>query len=235
MGIFDRMSRLIKSNVNAKIDRAQDPAKQIDQLVLDLEAELKKNRGEVAQVIATEKRLAARVAELEKQSATWNQRAEMAVRAGDDALAKEALERRMAAEETLAEAREEAKEAQRYAGEMREALKANEAKLKTIKMKKGSLKARLASNKNVDVSAEALDEFDRIAGKVDDSEAEVEAHDELAELDHESSRDAEVAMKFRELETRGSGGGELDDRLAALKAKMAPPRALGDGSEEEKK
>jgi phage shock protein A len=230
MGIFDRMSRLIKSNVNAKIDKVSDPAKQLDQIVLDLEEELRKNRGETAKIIVTEKRLTARLGEIEKQVATWNERAEMAVRAGDDALAREALERKIHAEAELAEATEEAKEAKRYAEDMREALKANEARLKEIKMKKGAIKAKVATTRNVDVSAQALDDFERVAGKVDDSEAEVEAHDELAELSRESARDAAVEEKFRAIERKGTGGGELDARLAALKAKMSPTKALGDGS-----
>jgi phage shock protein A len=232
MGIFDRMSRLIKSNVNAKIDKVRDPAKEIEQIVLDLEEEMKKNRAETAKIMVSEKRLTARLGELEKQAATWNERAEMAVRAGDDALAREALERKIHTEQELAEAKEEAAEAKRYASEMREALKTNEARLKEIKMKKGAIKAKVATTKNVEVSAQALDEFERVAGKVDDSEAEVEAHDELAELSRQSAKDAAVEEKFREIERKGTGGGELDQRLAALKAKLGT-KALGDGSKDE--
>jgi phage shock protein A len=228
MGIFDRMSRMIKSNVNSKIDKHRDPAKELEQIVLDLEAELKKNQAETAEIMATEKRITARLPMLEKQIQLWGERAEAAVRAGDDELAKEALIRRGQAEETLVEAK-------KYALQMQEALKANHAKLREIKMKKGAIRARVATSKNVEVSAEALDEFERVAGKVDDSEAEVEANDELAELTHESARDAQVEEKFRAMEKKGAAGSAVDDRLAALKRRMAPPpekKQLGDGSKE---
>jgi phage shock protein A len=235
MGIFDRMSRMIKSNVNSKIDKHRDPAKELEQIVLDLEAELKKNQAETAEIMATEKRITARLPMLEKQIQLWGERAEAAVRAGDDELAKEALIRRGQAEETLVEAKEESVEAKKYALQMQEALKANHAKLREIKMKKGAIRARVATSKNVEVSAEALDEFERVAGKVDDSEAEVEANDELAELTHESARDAQVEEKFRAMEKKGAAGSAVDDRLAALKRRMAPPpekKQLGDGSKE---
>ena len=94
MGILGRLSSLVKSNVNDVIDSMQDPAKEIDQMVRDMEESARQARTEVAQCLGAEKRLQKRVAELEAESAEWVKRAEMAVRAGDDALAKEALLRK---------------------------------------------------------------------------------------------------------------------------------------------
>jgi len=218
MGIFSRMSRLIKGSANAKIDKWSDPAKEIEQLILEMEQEIRKGREETAKMMATQKRAAARIGELEKQSATWSERAEQAVRAGDDDLAKQALERRMEAEERLAEAREEEKEAARYARDLQDQLKRNDARLREIKVKKGTIKAKVATNKGVDVRAEAFDEFERVAGKVDDAESEVEAEAELADELGGERKEAEVAAKFVALEKKG--GSAVDDRLAALKEKM---------------
>ena len=88
MGILGRLSSLIKSNVNDVIDSMQDPAKEIDQMVRDMEESARQARTEVAQCLGEEKRLQKRVADLEGDAADWAKRAETAVRAGDDTLAK---------------------------------------------------------------------------------------------------------------------------------------------------
>ena len=92
MGILGRLSSLVKSNLNNAIDSMQDPAKEIDQMIRDMEDSAKQARTEVAQCMAEEKRLQKRVADLEGDAADWEKRAGTAVRAGDDALAKEAIE-----------------------------------------------------------------------------------------------------------------------------------------------
>ena len=94
MGILGRLSSLVKSNVNGAIDSMQDPAKEIDQMVRDMEESARQARTEVGQCMAEEKRLGRRVADLDSEVAEWGRRAEMAVRASDDGLAKEALLRK---------------------------------------------------------------------------------------------------------------------------------------------
>src|ERR1700759_1198604 len=94
MGILDRISRLVSSNVNSAIDKMSDPGKEIDQLVIDMEAQLKKARQEVQTALATEKRQRMRAEALYKSATEWEERAERAVRAGDDNLAREALKRK---------------------------------------------------------------------------------------------------------------------------------------------
>src|ERR1700761_3719944 len=94
MGILDRISRLVSSNINSAIDKMSDPGKEIDQLVIDMEAQLKKARQEVQAALATEKRQRTRAEALYKSSQEWQERAERAVRAGDDNLAREALKRK---------------------------------------------------------------------------------------------------------------------------------------------
>src|SRR3954451_2164422 len=94
MGILDRITRLVSSNVNSAIDKMSDPGKEIDQLVIDMEGQLRKARLEVQTALAQEKRHRMRAEELLKKSREWEERAERAVRAGDDALAREALQRK---------------------------------------------------------------------------------------------------------------------------------------------
>src|SRR4051812_50159878 len=94
MGILGRLSTLVKSNVNDLIDGMQDPAKEIDQLVRDMEDSVRQARGEVAQCLAEEKRLGKRVNDVGAASQRWEEHAMRAGQGGDDAPAKEALKRK---------------------------------------------------------------------------------------------------------------------------------------------
>src|SRR2546426_5928471 len=93
MGIFDRLSTLIRSNISDLIARAEDPEKMLNQLIVDMRSQLAKAKQQVAGAIADEKRLAAQV-DQEKQSAgDWEKRAVLAVQEGRDDLAKQGLGR----------------------------------------------------------------------------------------------------------------------------------------------
>src|SRR2546422_5427485 len=94
MGIFDRLSTLIRSNISDLIARAEDPEKMLNQLIVDMRSQLAKAKQQVAGAIADEKRLAAQV-DQEKQSAgDWEKRAVLAVEEGGDHLAEPAPLRR---------------------------------------------------------------------------------------------------------------------------------------------
>src|SRR5437899_12980994 len=93
MGIFDRLSTLIRSNISDLIARAENPEKMLNQLIVDMRSQLAKAKQQVAGAIADEKRLAAQV-EQEKQSAgDWEKGAVLAGQEGRDDLAKQALVR----------------------------------------------------------------------------------------------------------------------------------------------
>ena len=83
MRILGRLSTLIKSNLNEAIDSMQDPAKEIDQMVRDMEDSARQARTEVGQGIAEGKRLRRRIGDLESEAGEWQKRAETAVRAGE--------------------------------------------------------------------------------------------------------------------------------------------------------
>lgn len=99
MGIFDRMSRLIRANINDMIDRAEDPEKMIDQILRDMESNIRTARSQVAAMIAQEKELEADLNETKQLAAEWGAKAKRAVDAGKDDLAREALRRRRDNEE----------------------------------------------------------------------------------------------------------------------------------------
>src|SRR2546422_661459 len=90
MGIFDRLSTLIRSNINDLINRAEDPEKMLNQLIVDMRSQLAKAKQQVAAAIADEKRLSAQVDTEKKSAEDWERRAVLAVQEGRDDLAKQA-------------------------------------------------------------------------------------------------------------------------------------------------
>ena len=89
MGIFDRLSTLFRSNINDLINRAENPEKMLNQLIVDMRSQLAKAKQQVAAAIADEKRLSAQVDTEKKSAGDWERRAVLAVQEGRDDLAKQ--------------------------------------------------------------------------------------------------------------------------------------------------
>ena len=100
MGFFDRLSRLLRANLNDLVSKAEDPVKILDQSVADMQADLVKLRQAVAMAIASQKRLRNQADQAEGQVRTWYERAELALKKGEEDLAKEALTRRKGFQES---------------------------------------------------------------------------------------------------------------------------------------
>jgi len=226
MGIFARLATLLKSNLNELISSSEDPEKMLNQIVLDMSNQLLEAKRQVAASIADEKRLAKQVEQETANATEWERRAMLAVRSGDDALAKEALSRKKE-HQTLAEQFQEQWSKQKQAvDQLKLALRALNNKIEEAKRKKNLLiarKKRAEAQKAIQETmtglknASAFETFDRMAGRIEQMEAEAEAH---AELNEEASGDT-LAHKFRELEvTKGA-----DEDLLSLKRKMGllPP------------
>jgi len=226
MGIFARLAALLKSNLNDLISSSEDPEKMLNQIVLDMGNQLLEAKRQVAASIADEKRLAKQVEQETANATEWERRAMLAVRSGDDALAKEALARKKE-HQTLAEQFQEQWSKQKQAvDQLKLALRALNNKIEEAKRKKNLLiarKKRAEAQKAIQETmtglknASAFETFDRMAGRIEQMEAEAEAH---AELNEEASGDT-LAHKFRELEvTKGA-----DEDLTSLKRKMGllPP------------
>jgi phage shock protein A len=216
MGILGRLSRLVKSNVNDVIDSMQDPAKEIDQMIRDMEDSARQARTEVAGSMAGEKLQIKRVESLAAEARTWEEHAMRAVQAGDDALAKEALRRkaekdadRLAAEKTLQEQRV-------YVDQLTAGLKTLDARLKDVKARQGTLRQKARANKSgssTSTKTSAFDEFDRMANRIEEVEVTASLDDELA---GRTPASMEADKKLRELSETSS----VDDALAELKKKL---------------
>lgn len=216
MGILGRLSTLIKSNLNDAIDGMQDPAKELDQMVRDMEDSARQARSEVATCMGEEKRLQKRVEAIDEELKLWTDRAEKAVRAGDDNLAKEALKRRGEKEAERAETQKSLQEQGVYVDQLATALKALEARVKDVKLRQGTLRERARAAKGVSPlsgKTSAFDDFERMSSKIDAVEAAATLGDEL---DGRTAASAETERKLKALDADST----VDDALAALKKKL---------------
>ncbi len=222
MGIFARLGTLIKSNINDLISRAENPEKMLNQVLLDMQQQLVDAKKAVAVAIADEKKLQKQYnTELDK-SKEWERKAMVAVRAGDDNLARQALVRKQE-HETIASQFQQQWVAQKQAvDKLKDALRLLNQKIEEAKRKKNILIARkkraeaqqqIAATMQGLGDTSAFDTFERMSDQINLLEAEAEAGAELA---GEISGDA-LEAKFLQLE---SGAGGAEDDLAELKAKM---------------
>jgi phage shock protein A len=229
MGVFSRLAQLIKANLNDLISRSEDPEKMLNQVVVEMNAQLIQAKKHVAVSIADEKHLAKQLEQEKANAAEWERRAVLAVRSGDDNLAKEALSRKRE-HDALAKTFEEQWQKQKASvDQLKQALRLLNDKIEEAKRKKNVLIARkkraeaqkaIHETMNGLKDQSAFETFSRLEQKIDRIEAEAEAGAELAD---DYSGDS-LAHKFKKLEI-SSGA---DDELAALKEKMglvapAPP------------
>jgi phage shock protein A len=239
MGIFDRMGKVISSNFNALVDGLQDPRKSVEQTLHDMHEQIRAARREVVSAVAAEKQLRGKLDELDKEAQKWTDRAELAVKTGDDELAREALmqKRRVTGERDRAEALRGQQRA--AAHEMKGELERMEQKVTELEHKKGTLVAQAAQAKAGGaadglgaprVGGEAFAEFRRMEDQIEAVETTVQAQRELDGVLNEPGPGgmtrAEVEAKFRALEA-GVGPtaeklkhSEVDEELAAIKKRV---------------
>lgn len=221
MGIFSRFNQVLKSNVNSLLDSAEDPDKMLSQHIDDMEGELRKAKQELISTLGTVKRLDKKREELLAEAATWEKKAVLALEAGDEDLAREALRWKNKADKEAADVASQGAAQSTAAEQMRGTLERVEAKIAEMKNRKGTLAAQIRQSRSASTDlgaprgASAFDELSRMTDKLEQYEAEVEAH---AVLD--DTRRADVEAKFRALESGKTPGGPVDDQLAALKRKL---------------
>nr|HEX4319028.1 PspA/IM30 family protein [Kofleriaceae bacterium] len=222
MGIFSRLGTLIKSNLNDLITKAEDPEKMLGQVLLEMQQQLVEAKKAVAIAIADEKKLQKQYTAEADKSKEWERKAMVAVRAGDDGLARQALARKQE-HETIATQFQQQWMSQKQAVEkLKDALRLLNNKIEEAKRKKNILIARkkraeaqqqIANTMQGLGDTSAFDTFDRMAERIQLMEAEAEAGAELA---GELSGDT-LESKFMALE---QGGSSEEDALSELKVKM---------------
>lgn len=233
MGIFDRMGKVISSNVNSLLDKAEDHKKILELNITEMDEQLKRAQEEVVAAVAAEKQLRKKADELKEDQERWDKRAELALKSGDEALAREALKQKKRVTSEM-EHTEQARTAQRNAAlNMKGELERMREKFAEIKTRKGAIATRAVQAQAGQSGSEGLgarggtsafDNFRRMEEKIEGREAETSA---MAEVDEAirgggpSKEDLEA--KFRQLEGqvgKGAVPSDIDDELAALKKRI---------------
>src|SRR3569833_3144174 len=148
MGIFSRIKGGISSKANAALDKAIDPAKELDMAILELEEGRKKALQELVTYKATAKTLDADMEKHKAKAAEWEKRAMTAVKAGDDEAAKIALKEKRNAEQEAAKIERDKHEAASYAIQLYKSRKEFETKLQILKLRKGTLATQIAAGRS---------------------------------------------------------------------------------------
>jgi len=228
MGIFKRISDIISANFNDMVEGYEDPEKMLRQAIREMEEAINTAKPEVAKAMASEKTIAKELASNDAQVAAWTHRAETAVEAGDDDLARKAITRKKEYEKIAAALRDQHEAAGEASQTLRRQLEAMQAKLKdaqrrlgtlTARQKAAQVRAKVAQSQaglTPELDQDAFNKFDRLARKVEMAEAEAEAFSELAR----SERQAEQAVEALESSEEIS---DTEAELLELKKKLKKP------------
>src|SRR4029453_11723913 len=143
MGVLDRLSTLIRANINDMLDQAEDPEIMLNQILRDMEGEINKARSQGAERMAQEKIFSDDLKSAQTQSAHMEERAEYYVRQGNDAMAKEALKRKADADANAAVLQQQLQAQSEMVGRLRSQLDALQAKYQDALNNRDNLIARV--------------------------------------------------------------------------------------------
>jgi phage shock protein A len=234
VSIFKRIGDLVRSNVNDALEKAEDPRKILEQTILDMEGEHKKARQKLLESITLVKQTEKQAVTYRTQAADWEAKAMAALKAGNEELARKALQEKQTTESMAAEAESGVAAQKQSSEDLKVQIKNLEDKIGDAKRKKDELISRLnaaemqkkqaaivgGTTTSAVTDAGAFDTFNRMVEKIENSEAEADARKELL-----GTKSPEVDMELAKITKQQTA----DDALAALKAKMsassAPPPA----------
>jgi phage shock protein A len=216
MGIFSRLADIVNSNINAILDRAEDPEKLIRLIIQEMEDTLVEVRSSAVRTIAEKKEIERRLATLEREQEEWQRRAELAVTKGREDLAKGALLAKARVAQAFAALQHQRQQIEDALAKQNEDIGKLQAKLADAKMREKAIAARQKTAVNRlrlrtrlydERITDAFARFEHVERALDEMEGKVEAFDlgrkktvadELAELEAESGVDEELkALKER--------------------------------------
>lgn len=219
MGIFQRLSDLLKSNVNDLIDKAEDPEKMVKQIIIDMQKELNKSTQAYGKAKASEKLAEKQYKTALATSADWEAKAKAALTQGDQELAKKALEKKVKADADVANYKEMYDTISTQTEAIGDQVEVLKAKLEEAKSRQAMLIARSQmadTQKNLAKSvggfdpSSAIEKFDRMEEKVVRKEAEANAFAEIAGAEDDTTE------SFEQIETNAKVDAELQRLMAEM-------------------
>jgi phage shock protein A len=223
MGLLDRMTTLVRANINDLLDRAEDPEVMLNQILRDMEDQIRQAREQVAAMIAQEKELESDLADAQQQVTDWNDRAELAVRHNQDALAREALARMNDATAHVTTYQQQLEGQRAFVTRLRTQLDALQSKYDNAMSNHDALIARhhrAQAQQQVTTAMQATSTTDytndlaRMERRIRGEEAQASANAELVDdgtAAYAALHDAELDDQLASLKRRISGGSGPDE------------------------
>ncbi|MBA4802862.1 MULTISPECIES: phage shock protein PspA [Euryhalocaulis] len=218
MSIFSRLGDIINSNLNAMLERAEDPEKIARLIIQEMEDTLVEVRTSAARSIADKKTLKREVEELKRQAEEWETKAELAVEKGREDLARGALAQKRKLEQAaeikanqLKIVKEAIEKAESDMNKLQDKLEEAKAKHKALMMRRQTAEGRIKMRGHVADTKidDALARYAHVERKVDELEAQVDAYD----LNNGRS----LKSQFDEIEDKD----KVEEELQALKKRMS--------------
>ena len=229
MGILTRFKDIMEANINALLDKAENPEKMIDQYLRNLESDLGKVKAETAAVMADETRAKRELDSCKQEVDKYQAYAEKALRAGNENDARAFLEKKQSVSKRLEVLQQNYDLAAANAAKMRQMHDKLVKDINTLNDRRDSIKAKVQVAKtqqrlnqigaSVTGASNDLTAFDRMEEKANRMLDEANAMTELNQSQADSDID-NLAAKYDSAEAATETASEVDDELAALKAQM---------------
>lgn len=221
MGIFRRIGDVLKSNINDMIDKAEDPEKMVKQIIIDMQQELNKSTQALGKAVSSERIAQKQYEDSARKVTEWENRAKAALEAGDEELAKKALQNKVKADKDTQQYKEMYDTISQQTEVIRTQVDVLKSKLEEAKSRQAMLIARsqmadtqknLAKSAGGFDSSSASEKFDRMEEKIMRKEAEAQAFSEIAG----QNNDMTDIDEFEKLDNDSKVNSELE----RLKAEM---------------
>ncbi len=219
MSIFNKISDILKANINDLLDRAEDPEKMVKQIIIDMEEQVRDATEALGQAMASEKQAYAQLENAKRNSKEWEDKAKLAINAGNEELARKALTSKVEVDKNVQALQASYDQIAAQTSELRSRVEVLRQKLEEARQRQNMLIARAkmaeatenvaTAMTNTDPNS-ALSKLDKMERKVADKEARAEAFaemsgetvfakDEFAELETNQAVDAELQRLMREM------------------------------------
>ncbi|MCI9387385.1 MAG: PspA/IM30 family protein [Lachnospiraceae bacterium] len=222
MSIFNRISDILKANINDLLDRAEDPEKMVKQIIADMEEQVRDATEALGQAMASEKQAYAQLEKAKQNSREWEDKAKLAINAGNEELARKALTSKVEVDKNIQAFQASYDQIAAQTSELHSRVEVLRQKLEEARQRQNMLIARAKMADATENVATAMTETDpnsalakleKMERKVEDKEARAEAFaemsgetvfakDEFAELETNQAVDAELQRLMKEM----SGG-----------------------------
>lgn len=221
--ILKRFGDIMSANINALLDKAEDPEKMIDKYLRDIEEDLRNVKAESAAVMASETKAKRELDECGEEIAKMQKYAEKALLAGNEGDARRFLEKKTQLAQKQASLQQAYELAAANAAKMKEMHNKLVKDMETLQAKRDAIKAKVAVAKtqeklnkmgsSISGAGDAMAAFDRMEAKADRMLDEANA---MQELNSQTDSIDELSAKYE----GSADSSAVDDELAALKAKM---------------